>query len=121
MEEPKHIGDLLKERTIILETQDPVLLGGFTQVPNFILENEKLSFGAKVVYALFLRYSWHEAGCFPGQDRLAKHMGCGRSTATRFVQELKTAGYLEIERRGQGKTNIYHLKFNVQRARKKKR
>ncbi len=32
------IRDILKERNIILATNDPVVTDGFTQVPNFILK-----------------------------------------------------------------------------------
>lgn len=63
------------ERNIELATSDPIVGGGFTQVPNFILEDSTLSLGAKVTYALFLHFAWHKDNVFPGHDRLAKHMG----------------------------------------------
>ena len=31
---------------------------GFTQVPNFILTNEHISVGAKLAYAMLLKYAW---------------------------------------------------------------
>ena len=116
----KSIGDIIREKNIILETANPALLGGFTQVPNFILEKSTLSMGARFTYSLFLRYAWHEDGCFPGLERLGENMGCSEATASRYVKELREAGYVTVERRGQGKTNIYKLKFNVQRDHKKK-
>ncbi len=67
----QHIANVIRERNIELVTKDPVVLGGFTQVPNFILENPDLSEGAKVVYSLFLRYAWDNDFCFPGQQCLA--------------------------------------------------
>src|SRR5881394_3221590 len=73
--EPRHIGDILRERNIELATNDPVARGGFTQVPNFILKHGKLSLGAKVTYSMFLHYAWHNDSCFPGQERLANDMG----------------------------------------------
>jgi hypothetical protein len=33
-----HISEAFKQRNIILETNDPVVADGFTQVPNFILK-----------------------------------------------------------------------------------
>jgi hypothetical protein len=66
----REIGELLKEKNLQLDTLDPVLQGGFTQVPNFILKNSEISVGAKVTYAMFLSYAWHNDSCFPGQDRL---------------------------------------------------
>lgn len=107
------IGDILKERNIELDTRDPVAQGGFTQVPNFILKNAGLSLGAKVTYAMFLSYAWHNDSCFPGQERLAKDMGMSRSRVTEFIAELHRAGFITVHRRGQGKTNLYQIHFRV--------
>lgn len=110
----KSIGDLFKERNIQLDTADPVAQGGFTQVPNFILKKPDLSVGAKVAYAMFLSYAWHNDSCFPGQERLADDMGMSRSRVTEFVGELERSGLVTIHRRGQGKTNLYTIHFPVQ-------
>jgi len=107
------LGQIIKERNIQLETLDPVARGGFTQVPNFILKNPELSVGAKVVYAMFLSYAWHNDSCFPGQERLAEDMGMSVSRVNEFVKRLESAGFIEILRRGQGKTNLYKIKFIV--------
>ena len=116
--EPRHIGDVLRERNIELATNDPVVRGGFTQVPNFILKHGDLSLGAKVTYSMFLHYAWHNDSCFPGQERLAGDMGMSQSRVSEFIKELQGAGLIEITRRGQGKTNIYKIKFVVQRPSK---
>ena len=114
----EHIGLALRERNIELATTDPIVRGGFTQVPNFILKNGDLSLGAKVAYAMFLHYTWHNDSCFPGQERLAEDMGMSQSRVSEFIKELEGAGLIEITRRGQGKTNLYKIKFVVQRAHK---
>lgn len=106
------IGEVI-ERNISLATTDPVARGGFTQVPNFILRDNSLSLGAKVAYAMFLQFAWHNDSCFPGQDRLAFHMGMSVSRVNEFVKELEAAGLIEITRRGQGKTNLYRVHFVV--------
>ena len=108
----KPIGEILKN--IRLATDNPVVRGGFTQVPNFILRNAVLSLGAKVVYAMFLCYAWNNDFCFAGQDRLAADMGMSRPRVTEFVGELERAGLLQIQRRGLGKTNYYTIHFRVQ-------
>ena len=109
----KGIGELLKEKNLQLDTINPVLQGGFTQVPNFILKNPEISLGARLTYAMFLSYAWHNESCFPGQDRLADDMGMSRSRVTEFVGELEQAGLISIQRRGQGKTNLYIIHFPV--------
>jgi biotin operon repressor len=107
------ISDLIREKNIELATTDPVARGGFTQVPNFILRDPGLSPGAKVVYAMFLSYAWHNESCFPGQERLAQDIGMSRSRVTEFISELSRAGLVTIQRRGQGRTNVYVVNFSV--------
>ena len=114
----KPIGEIIKERNIQLDTIDPVLQEGFTQIPNFIQRNPNLSPGAKVAYGLFLSYAWHNDFCFPGQDRMAEDMGMSRSRVTTFVGELKNKGLITIQRRGLGKTNNYTLHFQVKWVKK---
>src|SRR5258707_5406000 len=109
----KAIGELLKEKNLKLDTSNPVLQGGFTQVPNFILRNPDISVGAKVAYAMFLSYAWHNDSCFPGQERMAKDMGMSVSRVNEFIKGLEAAGFIAILRRGQGKTNLYKIKFIV--------
>ena len=109
----KTIGEIIKEKNLQLDTENPVLRGGFTQVPNFILKDSKLSVGAKVAYAMFLSYAWNNDSCFPGQERLAQDMGMSRSRVTEFIGDLEKFGFISIQRRGQGKTNIYTIHFQV--------
>lgn len=109
----KPIGEIIREHNIQLDTLNPVTRHGFTQVPNFILKDPNLSVGAKLTYAMFLSYAWHNDSCFPGQDRLATDMGLSRSRVTEFVSELNRAGLLTIQRRGQGRTNFYTVHFQV--------
>lgn len=112
--------DLIAEKTIELETLDPIARHGFTQVPNFILTNPTLGVGAKMTYAMFLHYAWHKDSCFPGQDRLAVDMGMSKSRVNEFIKELETAGFVEIIRRGQGRTNVYKIKFVVKPKRQRR-
>src|SRR5689334_9042579 len=109
----KSLGDIIKEKNIKLDTPDPVAQQGFTQVPNFIMKNPNISPGAKVTYAMFLSYAWHNDSCFPGQDRMAKDMGMSAPRVNEFIKALEAAGLIEITRRGQGKTNLYKIKFTV--------
>ena len=116
----EHIGQRLDqvERNMRINSADPIAQHGFTQLPNFILRDPKISIGAKTAYALLLSYAWHNDLCFPGQERLATDMGMGVSSVNRFIKELEDCSLIEITRRGQGKTNFYTINFVVQ---KKKR
>lgn len=110
------IGEILKERNISLDTVEEALKWGFTQVPNWILRTNELSQGAKLTYSLFLSYAWHNDGCFPGQDRLAEHLGMSRPRTNFFISELKEKGFVTVIRKGQGKTNDYVIHFQVKKG-----
>src|SRR5262245_58296034 len=99
-----------EHQNIVLDGFDPVSSGGFTQVPNMLLNDPTLSSNAKVAYAKLLSYAWHNNRVFPGQDTMATDTGMSRPTVSRAITELRRAGWLEIRRRGQGKTNVYILK-----------
>lgn len=120
MEGFANIQKLIQDRNIILEGGDIISTGGgFTQVPNFILVSRKVSVGAKLTYAMLLRYAWSNDFCFPGQDRLADDMGCSRQSVNKFIKELSDAEYVKVERRGQGRPNIYKLKLTVDKRKGK--
>jgi hypothetical protein len=103
------------EQNMRINSADPIARYGFTQLPNFILRNAELSTNAKVVYALLLSYAWSNNLCFPGQERLAEHMGTHVSTVSRAMTELEQVSLIEIERRGQGRTNYYTINFVVRK------
>ena len=107
----EHIGSSLANtlRNIEIVGADPVTRHGFTQVPNFILTEPNLTVGAKLTYAMLLSYAWHNDACFPGQQKLATDMGSGERSIRNYLNELETAGYLEVTQRGLGKTNLYRL------------
>src|SRR5260370_18888303 len=102
------IGEMI-DRNIVLKGADALTAKGFTQVPNHVLISARLSPGAKLAYAMLLKYAWQNDYCFPGQERLAKDMGGGQRSVVRYIQELQGAGFLKIIRRGQGKPNLYGL------------
>ena len=105
----RHIGEILKDRNIILKGADAATAKGFTQVPNFLLKSNKLSAGDKMTFAMLLSYAWQNDFCFPGQERLAQDMGLSDRSVRTHLKSLETNGLLEIQRRGQGKTNQYVL------------
>src|SRR5712691_3559331 len=96
---PRHIGEIIKERNIELIGADPATQHGFTQVPNFVLTKGDISVGAKLVYAMLLKYAWYDDGCYPGQAKLAGDMGAGERSIRTYLKELEAAGLLEITQR----------------------
>ncbi len=113
--EMKHIAEGIEEvrRDIEIASDNPILQKGFTQIPNFVLEDPNLSLGAKTAYALFLKYAWYNDYVFPGQERLAKDAGISKSRFSEYTRELREKGLIEVKRRGLGKTNLYKINFRV--------
>ena len=102
-------------RNIEIVGADPATKYGFTQVPNFVLTNKDLSVGAKLAYAMLLKYAWADDACFPGQQKLALDMGAGERSVRTYLKELETAAFLEVTQRGLGKTNLYRLHLTVKK------
>lgn len=114
-----HIAGRLNEiaRNIEIIGADPATRHGFTMVPNFILTNKDLSVGAKLAYAMLLKYAWSDSAVYPGQQRLAVDMGAGERSVRTYLKELEEAQLLEVTQRGLGKTNLYRLHVVVQKRR----
>lgn len=99
--------EVFEKHTIVI--QNLALRQGFTQIPNYVFKDKRLSFGARITYGILLSYAWQAGSCFPGQDKIAADLGAVRKTVNRFLQELRKAGYIDWKRRGLGKTNIYYI------------
>lgn len=119
----EQIGGRIAEiaRNIEIVGADPVTLHGFTMVPNFVLTKKELTVGAKLAYAMLLKYAWADKGCFPGQIRLAEDMGAGERSIRTYLKELETAGILKIQQRGLGLTNFYRLFVTVEKPAARRR
>lgn len=113
----EHIGSALltTKRNIEIIGADPATRFGFTMVPNFLLTNKALSVGAKLAYAMLLKYAWSDDACYPGQQKLADDMGAGERSIRTYLKELEDERLLEVTQRGLGKTNLYRLHLTVKR------
>jgi hypothetical protein len=101
------VKNILEKNTIVVLNE--ALKQGFTQLPRYVLKDKKLSFGARLTYAVLLSYAWQEDSCFPGQDKMASDLGVSRQAINGYLTELKANNYISWERRGLGKTNIYYI------------
>ena len=97
------------DRNLRLRNADAGSTKGYTMVPNFVLDSDAVSPGAKLAYALLLRYAWQNDYCYPSQERVAENMGVTSRSLITYLKELQGAGWITVERRGQGKSNIYEL------------
>jgi DNA-binding transcriptional ArsR family regulator len=101
-----------KDRNLQLKGADIATQRGWTGVPNFILESKEISVGAKLIYAMLLKYARELDECFPGQKKLADDMGSSERSVRSWLKELEKAGLVSIKQRGQGWPNLYtvHIK-----------
>lgn len=65
--------------------------------------------GAKLAYAMLLKYAWQDDACFPGQVTLAKHMGAAERSVRTYLKELETAALLEMLNAQNGARNMLRL------------
>src|ERR1043166_8313881 len=91
------IGEIL-DRNIILKGADVLTAKGFTQVPNHVLVSPSISPGAKLTYAMLLKYAWQNDYCFPGQERLARDMGGTDRSARTHLPEPEAEHFIAINK-----------------------
>ena len=107
----QRIGDIksFRDRNLLLRGADIATQRGWTGVPNFILESQQISIGAKLTYAMLLKYSRENDECFPGQERLAKDMGASARSVRTWLKELNLVELIDVKHRGQGRPNLYTI------------
>lgn len=101
------IRDIMQRHTIVVLNES--LKHGFTQLPNYILKDTRLSFGARLTFAVLLSYAWQEGSCFPGQARMAADLGTSDRSIRTFLAELKTKGYVGWRQQGLNRPNVYYI------------
>ena len=97
----------MQRHTIVVLNES--LKHGFTQLPNYVLKDTRLSFGARLTFAVLLSYAWQEGSCFPGQARMASDLGTTDRSIRTFLTELKAGGFVDWERQGLNRPNIYYI------------
>lgn len=83
---------------------------GYTVLTNYVVYGGELKPITRLTYIVLLTKLFGKDYCFPGQEILAQEVNCSTDSIQRGLQELKQNGWLDVKRRGQGKTNIYYLK-----------
>ncbi len=96
--------------TVILQDESlRVFEGGFTSIPNRILQNTGLSLGARMSYAMLLKYAWQRDFCFPAQEQIATDLGVTDRSVRTFLNELRGHGLIDWKRQGFHRPNVYYI------------
>ena len=104
------VGDLAKKRVNQIIVENETLRAGFAAVPYLVMEDLRLSIGARMTYAYLLKFAWQEGSTFVSQAKLAESMGMKERQLRRYLKELERTGYLAIERKDKRFSNTYILK-----------
>lgn len=83
---------------------------GYVQIENATTNDTQLSDGAYRTLLVIREFAWKTGECYPGLARIAKMRGKTTVSIMTHISELVDCGYLEKQRRGQGKTNVYVIK-----------
>jgi hypothetical protein len=78
----------------------------YGQLPVPVMKDGRLSGGARFLYAVLWwcgwRQEWRDEPGYHGQQALAEEFSLSERTVRTYLQELRDAGYIQIERVGLG-------------------
>jgi len=98
-----------------IEGQDEAFKRGYTMpVPVLFVQDPRISIGAKLLMAYLTRYlNMRDRKVHPSQASLAEDLNASRRTISRWIAELRVAGYVQIEKKGTGTgcSNTYGLSW----------
>lgn len=103
----QQIANIVQQRFDRVIVQNEILRSGFAAFPYLVMEDKRLSVGARLTYAFLLKYAWQEGSCFAGQATMAKEIGISDRHLRRFLTELKDHGYIKVERKDKRFNNTY--------------
>ncbi len=98
----------LEEWEKTLDFEGGFLKRGFTQIPNALLFDATVSVGARMTLICLMQFAW-KGDPFPGQKALGEMLGVTDRTVRDYLVELRDSGYINVYRRGRGKTNVYRI------------
>ena len=76
-------------------------------LPQFILE-KRITFGAKIMYALLCNYASEKDHCWPSQATLAERLSCSVSSVKNYLGELVRAKLIGV-RHEQYRSSVYYM------------
>ncbi len=85
------------------------------RIPNSVLHDSRLTFGARCVYAAIAGWIPRHQGTIStcGVRRLARELGCGRSTVELAIKSLIEFNHIERVKIGSCRRTSYHLTSNL--------
>ena len=104
------VGNLAKKRVERVIIENEMLRAGFAAFPYLVMKDVNLSGMARFTYAVLLMFAWQEGSTFASQETMVQVVGVSVRQLQRYLDELKSAGYIEVERKDKRFNNTYILK-----------
>lgn len=98
--------------SLLLRDQSGASVGSsqsYSRFPAEVRDNPDLSFGARLTYSMLVGFAIDSNRVYPGQALLASRLGVSDRSVRTYLDELRLAGLLSVDRRGLTKTNVYIL------------
>lgn len=84
---------------------------GFGNVPTRVMDDVRLSIGARCLYSLLASHAGSQHEAWPGVKRIIATLGCSENSFYKYRQELSDLGYVTLETRNTryGRRTVYVL------------
>ncbi len=82
-------------------------------IPLGVLEDPKLTHGAKLLYGRLMLFSGKDGQCNPSNQTLAKKLAVSPDSITRWLGELRRQGYITTKFNGQGGTPDHTFRMHT--------
>lgn len=89
---------------------------GFGSIPTRVMDDMRLSMGARCLYALLAAHAGSQHEAWPSGKRIIATLGCTEKTFYKYRAELSDAGYISIETRQTryGRRTVYVIEQIVE-------
>lgn len=89
---------------------------GFGTIPTRVMDDMRLSMGARCLYALLAAHAGSQHEAWPSVKRIIATLGCTEKTFYKYRAELSDAGYISIETRQTryGRRTVYVIEQIVE-------
>ena len=90
----------------------------YTKIPNELLDESQLSFQARYLLCVLLKYAGKDDSAYPSQKTLGRIMNRSERQIRNILDELIVSKVVLKERTGFNKSNTYYLSKSYERDRK---
>ena len=112
------LADIARPRFERIVIENEILRAGFAAFPYLVMKDTSLSGMARFTYAVLLMFAWQEGSTFASQEVMTKIIGVSIRQLQRYLGELKSSGYIGIERKDKRFNNTYIIKDVSSKLRK---